>query len=232
MRIRGIVFDFNGVLWWDTALQDRSWREFSAGLRGKPLSAEEMAAHVYGRPNGYTLEYLTGRRLRAEELDQLVQRKEAVYRRMCLDEGDAFRLSPGAGELLDWLAAHGVPRTIATASERTNLDFFVEHLDLERWFDVERIVYDDGLRPGKPAPDLYVQAAANIALAPGECVVIEDSRSGLAAAHAAGVGYLIALGPAAAHAELAGRPGVRQVIETLHQVQRDLFVLPARPAHR
>jgi HAD superfamily hydrolase (TIGR01509 family) len=225
MRFQGIVFDFNGVLWWDTHLQDLSWQQFSAGLRGTPLSAAEMSVHVYGRNNRYTLEYLTGRAIEAGELDELVQEKEAVYRRLCLAEGEKFRLSPGAVELLDWLAARHIPRTIATASERTNLDFFVSHLHLDRWFDVERIVYDDGTRPGKPAPDLYLQAAAAIRLAPRRCVVVEDSQSGLRAARAAGAGYLIALGPADRHAQLAGSEGVSLVIETLGQVPREELFL-------
>src|SRR5437764_3204159 len=50
----------------------------------------------------------------------------------------------------------------ATSSEITNLKFFMEHLRLGRWFDVAKIIYDDGSRPGKPAPDVYLAAARNI----------------------------------------------------------------------
>ena len=42
----GLIFDFNGVLWWDNALQESSWRDWSAELRGTPLSDEEMAKKV------------------------------------------------------------------------------------------------------------------------------------------------------------------------------------------
>ena len=166
MRFQGIIFDFNGVLWWDGHLQAQSWRQFSAELRGWPLSAEELAVHVHGRNNGYTLEYLLGRPVVGEELRALTQQKETIYRQLCLDEGEAFKLSPGAEDLLDFLAARQIPRTIATASEKTNLGFFVAHLHLDRWFDVGLIVYDDGSRPGKPAPDIYLQAAQNLGLAP------------------------------------------------------------------
>ena len=225
MAFKGVIFDLNGVLWWDGHLQDRSWGEFSAGLRGTPLSAHEMAVHVHGRNNRYTLEYLTGREVAGAELDELVQRKEAVYRQLCLDQGPEFRLSPGAVELLDWLAGHRIPRTIATASEWTNVSFFVRHLQLDAWFDVGSIVYDDGTRPGKPAPDNYLRAAANLRLPPRQCVVVEDSQSGLQSAHAAGIGYLIALGPAPSHTDLVRRPGVRQVIETLYQIAAEQLFL-------
>jgi len=225
MVFDGIIFDFNGVLWWDGHLQQRSWRQFSAQIRGKPLSDEEMAVHVHGRYNGHTLAYLLGRPVGGTELHQLIQQKEIIYRQMCLDQGDGFQLSDGAVELLDFLVFHDIPRTIATASERTNVDFFREHLDLDRWFDPGLIVYDDGRRPGKPAPDIYLQAAANLGLSPDRCVVVEDSLSGLRAAHAAGVGYLVALGPGASQGRLARIEGVARVVESLREVPKEALFL-------
>jgi HAD superfamily hydrolase (TIGR01509 family) len=217
---RGIIFDFNGVLWWDSHLQERAWRQFSADLRGWPLSPDESAVHIHGRNNSHTLEYLIGWPVAGEELWELTQRKETIYRQLCLDQKEAFKLSPGAEDLLDYLAARGIPRTIATASEKTNLDFFVEHLHLDHWFDVDLIVYDDGTRPGKPAPDIYLQAACNLGLAPAWCIVVEDSRSGIEAAHAAEIGRIIALGPTSSHNELAQLEGVGAVVRDLWQLPR------------
>jgi beta-phosphoglucomutase-like phosphatase (HAD superfamily) len=135
-----------------------------------------------------------------------------------LDQGEEFKLSPGAVDLLVFLIAHQIPRTITTASEKTNLDFFVDHLHLDRWFDPSLIVYDDGTRPGKPAPDIYLQAARYLGLAPAQCVVVEDSRSGIEAAHAAGIGHVVALGPADKHHELARLSGVHQSFEGLGEL--------------
>ena len=221
MKYGGIIFDFNGVLWWDGPFQEQSWRQFSAELRGWPLSADEIAVHVHGRNNGHTLEYLVGRPVAGEELWELTQRKETIYRQLCLDQGLQFKLSPGAEELLDCLTARGIPRTIATASEKTNLDFFVEHLHLDRWFDVGLIVHDDGTRPGKPAPDIYLQAACNLGLAPAQCVVVEDSLSGIEAARSAGIGHIIILGPASRHNELARLEGVGTVVKDLRQLPKE-----------
>ena len=193
MAFQGIVFDLNGVLWWDGRLQEDAWRQFSLALRGKALSKQEMAVHVHGRCNRHTLEYLLGRPVGGLELDNLIERKETVYRGMCLDQGDGFRLSPGAAELLDFLVCARVPRTVATASGKTNVDFFIRHLALDRWFDPARIVFDDGTLPGKPAPDVYLQAAKNLRLDPGTCVAVEDSSSGLESAEAAGIGFRVAL---------------------------------------
>jgi beta-phosphoglucomutase-like phosphatase (HAD superfamily) len=218
MRLHGIIFDFNGVLWWDGPLQVAAWRQFSKAVRGDPFSADEIRVHVHGRTNRHTLEYLTGRPVTGDELRRLIQEKEALYRQHCLDQGAAFALSPGAIDLLTYLVAHEIPHTIATASEKTNLDFFVEHLQLDVWFDLTQIVYDDGHRPGKPAPDIYLEAAARLALAPSRCLVVEDSEAGIAAAHAAGIGRVVALGPVEAHPRLRQCEGVDDVVESLREI--------------
>lgn len=213
-----IIFDFNGVLLWDTHLQEQAWRQFALTVRDAPLTDEEIAIHVHGRTNRHTLEYLTGRIILGNELEQLAEHKEQIYRQLCLDQGEAFSLSPGAIDLLEHLVARRTPRTIATASGRKNLDFFIEHLALDTWFDPDKIVYDDGTRPGKPAPDIYLQASRNLAVAPSRCTVVEDSQSGIQAAHAARIGRIIALGPSVSHQHLAGLPGVSGVIESLQQL--------------
>jgi beta-phosphoglucomutase-like phosphatase (HAD superfamily) len=218
MKFKGIIFDFNGVLLWDTHLQEQAWLQFSAEIRGVPFSAEEMTIHMHGRNNQYTQDYLAGRPVTDIELVQLVQRKESIYQQLCLDQGSDFKLSPGTIELLDFLVAHHIPHTIATASGKINLDFFIEHLDLTRWFNLEQIVYDDGTLPGKPAPDLYLQAARNLDLSPARCIVVEDSISGIQAAHSAGIGHIIALGPAHVHHQLTQLQGVKSVIENLQQI--------------
>jgi beta-phosphoglucomutase-like phosphatase (HAD superfamily) len=136
---------------------------------------------------------------------------------MCLNFDGDFKLSPGSYELLDDLVKFKIPITIATASIKENVDFFVEHLELDRWFDVKKIVFDDWVSPGKPTPGPYISAAKQLNLSPQDCVVIEDSRSGIQAAHAAGVGWLVALGPVETHRTLAKLPGVDQVITHLGQ---------------
>ncbi len=223
MNLKGVIFDLNGVLWWDGHLQEAAWQQTAAVIRGRPFSPDEMAVHVHGRTSRDTLEYLAGRPLSEAEIAALTDQKERIYRQMCLDQGEAFRLSPGAAELLDTLAARRVPRTIATAAGWENLAFFIEHLELARWFAPGQIVYDDGTRPGKPAPDVYLQAAHTLRLPPAACAVVEDARSGIEAARTAGIGCIIALGPSSQHDRLAALPGVSRVIESLAHFPRDLL---------
>jgi HAD superfamily hydrolase (TIGR01509 family) len=220
MTYAGIIFDFNGVLWWDAPLVEEGWQRSARQLRGRLFSAEEFAQIVHGRNNRNTLEYLVGHPLSEEEVRRLTGEREAFYRNLCLQQGEKFRLSPGAAELLDFLRACGIPRTIATASEKTNVDFFVRQLHLEKWFDPDKIVYDDLVRPGKPTPDFYLQAAANIGLTPERCVVIEDSLSGIRSARAAGIGWVIGL-TSNLPGEALIQSGANETVENLGMVEKE-----------
>jgi len=221
MRYKGIVFDFNGVLFWDADLQVKSWQVIAKNLRGHQMTDDELAIHMHGRPNTYVLSYLAGRSIAGQELLDLIQVKESFYRELCLSNPRRLVLSPGAQSLLETLARRDIPRTIATSSEITNLKFFMEHLRLDRWFDVAKIIYDDGSRPGKPAPDVYLAAARTIGVAPHECAVVEDAVSGIAAAHAAGIGYIVAIGAPAALEKLRACDGVATAIESLRDFPRE-----------
>jgi HAD superfamily hydrolase (TIGR01509 family) len=221
MKYKAIIFDFNGVLLFDADLQAQSWQGIAKDLRGCEMTADELETHMHGRPNSYVLNYLAGRTVTGQELLNLIQAKESFYRELCLQNPGRLVLSPGARDLLEMLTRSNIPRTVATSSEVTNLKFFIQHLSLDRWFDVTKIVYDDGARPGKPAPDMYLAAARNIWVAPSDCMVVEDAVSGLQAAHAAGIGCIIGLGPSAAHSKLLAHPGVVAVIEGLEQFPRN-----------
>jgi len=223
MKYQGIIFDFNGVLLWDDSLHKEAFVETAIKLRHKPLTDQEIAERVLGRTNKMIFEYLAGRALPDDQVQDLTNRKESVYRRLCLKRPKEFQLSPGAVELFNFLIAKNIPHTIATSSEKTNVGFFVRELNLGKWFDVSNIVYDDGIRSSKPNPDIYLEAAQKINLSPEKCVVVEDATSGVEAAYRADIGIIIALGPKNIHEALLQLPGVSKVIESLKEFPVQLF---------
>ena len=224
MTYQGIIFDFNGVLWWDSQLQEQAWREFAREHFGISLTDEMIEIEVHGRNNKHTLEFLAGTSLDDQQVQQLSGQKEALYRELCLTQGEGFKLSPGAEDLLDGITEKRLPRTIATASGIENMLFFIEHLQLERWFDAQLIVYDDGTRPGKPAADIYLQAAHLIGLHPGDCVVVEDSVSGIKSASSAGIGYIITIISEGSNMNPGAIEGIDQIVENMAQIiWKDMF---------
>jgi HAD superfamily hydrolase (TIGR01509 family) len=220
MTYDGIIFDFNGVLWWDAPLVEESWQAAARKIRGRPFTAEETVRIMHGRNDRGTMEYLAGRPLGDEEAARLIGEKETHYRELCLRQGKNFRLSAGAEQLLDYLRGRGIPRTIATASIWINVDFFVRQLRLERWFDPAKIVYDDGVLASKPAPDFYLQGASNLGLDPTRCVAVEDSLSGLQAARAARIGFVIGVASRQPASELAAA-GADATVDNLGRIDRE-----------
>lgn len=221
MRFQGVIFDFNGVLFSDSDLQEKAWQVMAMRLRGREMTPEEFALQMHGRANAYVLGYLAGRAIAGAELAELSEAKESLFRELCLTTPGRLVLSTGAAELLEWLKAAGTPRTIATSSGIRNVEFFIEHLHLDRWFEPAKLVYDDGVRPGKPAPDMYLAAAGQIGLDPGRCVVVEDAVSGVMAAQAAKIGCIVGIAASAGHASLLTAHGAGVVIATLRDFPRE-----------
>jgi len=223
MDLSAVIFDFNGVLFWDTPLHEEAWRRIATHLRGFPLSNDEMMHHVHGRVNQDIFGYVLDRPISNGELQVLADNKEALYRDLCLSGGQPLTLSPGATDLLDWLHDTKTPFTIATSSAWPNVAFYIDQLNLGRWFNLDQLIYDRGEYPGKPAPDIYLAAAATLEKPPANCIVVEDSLAGILSARDAGIGHIVALGPAADQGNLRAVPGVTSVVEHLGQFPRRLL---------
>lgn len=127
--------------------------------------------------------------------------EETIYRALCRQSPD-YKLADGLVEFLDFLAAHKIPRTIATASCGSNVRFFFDTLGLDRWFDLDKVIYNDGTLPGKPAPDLYLKAAQRLGVAPETCVIFEDSGAGIESAQRAGAKKVVGIASMKKPAEL------------------------------
>ena len=193
--MKGIIFDFNGTLFWDSEIQENAWKTFGTKLSGRNITDEEFNTYFHGRTNKDTLEYLTERVLTDKEVNELAQQKESIYRDLCKSDLNKFKLAPGVERYLDYLKENNIPFTIATASEINNVNFFIKEFQLDKWFDIIKIVYDDGTFRGKPEPDIYLKASEALNIQPDNCIVFEDALSGVQSAQRAGVKEIIAVVP-------------------------------------
>jgi HAD superfamily hydrolase (TIGR01509 family) len=223
MKYLGIIFDFNGTLFFDSDKHEEAWRTFSKKLRGNALNDEELQKVMHGRTNKSLIEYLLGASIDDEKLIELSEEKEKIYREMCIMDKTNFKLTLGAIELLDYLKEKQIPYTIATAAGKTNLSFYFETLHLNKWFDLNKIVFDDGLILSKPEPDIYLEAAAKIGIKPEKCIVVEDAISGIESAYRANIGKIIAIGPKNKHENLKKLKGVNYVISNFTEFDRNIF---------
>lgn len=221
--MKGIIFDFNGTLYWDSKLHYDAWKEFSAILRGKAFTTEEMRDKMFGHTNADIIEYAIGRKPTKEMVEKYAKEKESLYRKRCLQDPENFKLAPGAIEFLDYLKENNIPRTIATMSEWDNVEFYIKEFNLERWFDIDKIVYSDGTIPGKPAPDIFLIAAEKIGLSPKDCVVIEDAIAGINAAKNAGIGKIIAIDSLEPIEFYQNIDGLSGIIKSFNEIDKSIF---------
>ena len=223
MKYKGIIFDFNGTLLFDSEKHLEAWREYSRQLRGVAFTDEEMRDYMFGRTNEDIIAYAIGKKPEPELVEKLGLEKEAVYRDMCRNDRENFKLAPFAEEFLDFLKENDIPRTIATMSGWENVEFYIEEFNLERWFDLDKIVYANGKIPGKPAPDIYQIAAKNLGLKPEECIVVEDAVSGIDSAKNAGIGKIIAIASMEPIELYEKMPHVAEVITDFSQISKSQF---------
>ena len=221
--MKGIIFDFNGTLYWDSQLHYDAWRDFSKILRGYPFTDEEMRKKMFGHTNADIIEYAIGKKPSDEMVEKYGKEKEALYRERCLKEPEKFKLAPGAIEFLDYLKENNIPRTIATMSEWDNVEFYIKHFDLGKWFDLDKITYSDGTIPGKPAPDIFLIAAQKLGLNPKDCLVIEDAIAGINSAKSAGIGKIIAIASLEPIEYYQNIEGIDGIIKDFYEFDKSLL---------
>jgi sugar-phosphatase len=171
---RAILFDLDGVLVDSTAYVEEQWRRWA---ETKGLEAEPFLRVCHGRRAVETI------RLAAPHLD--AESEVAAFQPDATAEDLPIGPIEGAARLLEalptgsWAVATSGPR--ADASER------LRRAGLP---SPGVLVCAEDVVHGKPSPDVYLMAAASLAVAPSECVVIEDAPAGVEAARAAGMGII------------------------------------------
>ncbi len=214
--IEGVIFDFNGTLFWDTQYHNKAW-DIYLQKYGRQISDQDKDLYIHGKPNKDIFNFLEQRELTPEELNSRVEEKESIYREICLNH--SLELAQGAADFLDFLKLKDIPFTIATSSGLSNVQFYFEFLNLNNWFSIEKVVYDDGSFKGKPEPDIFLIAAHKIGLPIKLCAIFEDSVTGLKAAVNAKAGMLF-------YVKSSGIPVPvldANVITDFKQVDRNIF---------
>ncbi|MFE1073067.1 HAD family hydrolase [Streptomyces sp. NPDC058783] len=182
MRYDLVIFDNDGVLVDSEPISNRLLAGYLTEL-GHPTSYEDSLRDYMGgamhRVHDLVWER-TGRRLPADFDDVFHGRVFAAFER-------ELEPVPGAVGVLEKLAADGVAYCVASSGSHERIRVGHRKAGLDRWFDDERIFSSQDVGRGKPAPDLFLHAAARMGVVPGRCAVVEDSPLGVQAAVAAGM---------------------------------------------
>jgi len=199
-RFTCVIFDLDGVLvdseiWWDEV------RATFASDHGRTWTADDQAA-VMGA-NSAAWARIMRERLHLDIPDADIERAivEAVVARYRAEGPPSI---DGAVEAVRRIAAD-LPVAVASSAHPAVIDAALEATGLAGTFPV--VVSSDEVDHGKPAPDVYLEAARRLGCEPAGCLVVEDSLNGVRAAKAAGMTVVLvpnrSVPPAAGTAELA-----------------------------
>lgn len=215
--IRGVIFDFNGTLFLDNDKHILAWNRISEEIRGKGITEEELHEKMNGRPNRKIIEYLSDGKADEKESDRLSLLKEQYYREFCQADAENFHLIKGAEQLFDDLKEEGIPFTIASASIKPNIDFFVESFGLDRWMDPDAIVYDDGTYADKVG--MFEKASELLQVPLSEMTVIEDSLAGVHNSIKSGIKDIRIIDSGHIASQVKDLPEVKQICNDMTEIE-------------
>jgi HAD superfamily hydrolase (TIGR01509 family) len=184
-NIRALLLDLDGLLIDSEPLYRSAWQA-AAAEAGYELSdrlylnliglsdrdSEEVLVKTFGDDFPLT---------RFRSLWPLLWRRQA--------ENFGIPLKPGLDDLLAVIEKHRLPAAVATSSDRERAHFALQAAGLDRRFSC--VVTGDQVARGKPAPDIFLEAARRLGVSPPHCLVLEDSEAGVLAAAAAGMSSLL-----------------------------------------
>ena len=177
---KAVIFDIDGTIVDNMHLHAEAFAVF-AERHGLAALTTEDRARLDGRRNSEIFPILFKREVPREEWQAYEHEKEGLYRQ--LSKG---RLTPmkGLQLLIDRLRESNIPMALATSAPEPNVIHTLNELGLTDAFAI--IVRGDQVPRGKPAPDVFLEAARRLNVSPGDCLVFEDAPMGIEAAHAAG----------------------------------------------
>lgn len=174
-----IIFDCDGVLVDSEELAWSAWREALAPY-GVEISDQEVA-DLSGRTERDAFDHFAAKGEIPSYEDfwpVLAARVHELFEKYL----EAFE---DAADTLEFLSERGREMAVASSSPRARLDLSLSSTGLDRFFEV--VVAGDEVISGKPAPDIYLAAAAGLGVDPVTCIAVEDAPAGVAAASAAGM---------------------------------------------
>ena len=181
MKQQCVIFDMDGVICHTNPHHVKAFEAFFNNYQ-IPYTEEEFEEHMYGKHNGYIMTHFFKRPVTGEELLKLEDEKEGMFREIYKDKVETI---PHYLEFLEELKSHGFKTAVATSAPRANLDLIISALNIKDKMD--SMMSSEDVKFHKPNPEVYLKSAERVGVAPSDCVVFEDSFSGVTAGQNAGM---------------------------------------------
>lgn len=175
----GFLFDMDGVIVDSNPAHKIALKQFCK-KHGHDLTEDQLREKIYGRTNKDWIPAIFGK-ISPEQVKRYADEKEALFRDLY---EDTIRPVDGLLAFLEKLEKQGYAKAIATSAPRENVDFTLRKTNTGKYF--QTILDESFVNKGKPDPEIYQKTAEALGYDPKDCVVLEDSISGVKSAKAAG----------------------------------------------
>ncbi|NRF40342.1 HAD family phosphatase [Pedobacter foliorum] len=176
-----VIFDMDGVICHTNPYHSLAFREFFS-TRSLAPTDEEFAQHMFGKSNSYILSHFLKRKIEGEELLQLEQEKEGLFRKIYEPHVEPI---DGLVQFINDLKNNGAKIGVATSAPYANLELILSKVPIRE--TLGSIMASEDVKKHKPDPEVYLTSAKNLGVSPNRCIVFEDSFSGISAALNAGM---------------------------------------------
>jgi len=181
-KIKAVIFDVDGLMFDTENLRIKACK-YAMPIMGITISDQALKSAI-GLPRegimkvlfedvGYEFDYETFRKIRLEYVQEYTEKY-------------GFPVKDGLYEIISFIDSLGLKKAIATSNYTDIIHKYLSNANLTSSF--ETIVTMNHVSRGKPFPDLFLAASEKLSVPPKECLVLEDSPSGIMAAHAARYG--------------------------------------------
>jgi beta-phosphoglucomutase len=206
---RAVLWDLDGTLVDSEEFHWLSWRD-TLKPEGVELTYQQFLGS-FGQRNDRILTGWLGEGCDPDRIRRIGDAKETEYRRLAHTRG--LNPLPGAKEWLIALRAAGWKQAVASSAPALNVKTMLDVLKLDALLDA--VVTAEDVTHGKPAPDVFLAAAAKVGVVPSRCVVVEDAAAGVEAGRRAGMRTIGVIKNGALHADVD--------VHSLADLPRDAF---------
>lgn len=183
--LRAVIFDMDGVLLDSEAVHYRVIKKMLEQMYGYQYPVKEFVANC-GTPEAE----MWPRQLKRAGIEADPEELMRMHRALFREEINRFGIPtfPGLGELLADLKEHGIHLAVASSSSEADITENLVRYGYETFFNA--VVSAESCRSGKPSPDVFLLAAKRLDVEAKDCLVVEDSFSGMLAAGNAGMAWV------------------------------------------
>lgn len=175
-----VIWDVDGTLVDTAELHFQAWLAL-AQSRGWPFSRADFAA-TFGRRNPEIIHQLFGKEFTPDDIASIGEEKEELYRNEAIR---GVELLPGVENLLNIFRHSKIPQGVGSSAPRKNIEMILQSTQTSDYFAA--MIGMEDTSHGKPHPEVFLNAAAKLNVAPEQCVVFEDAVAGVEAAKNGGM---------------------------------------------